>query len=196
MGIIVDIVLIAIVVLSAFLGYKKGLIELGTRVIAGILAFVVALILFKPVGNLIINYTGIDEKIQSTIEEKSSGFINENTQSNGIVNEVGNQIVSNQSRGVTLSIIYSVTATILFLLAKILLGIVVALLDFVARLPILKQFNKVGGILYGVVRGALISCICAVVIGIIAQFNPQSTVNKTLENTYLAKFICENIVKF
>ena len=45
MGIIIDLILIAIVLLSAFLGYKKGLVKLGAKLFAGIIAIVLTLIL-------------------------------------------------------------------------------------------------------------------------------------------------------
>ena len=36
MGILIDIILIAILIISAFLGYKKGLVKLGAKLFAGI----------------------------------------------------------------------------------------------------------------------------------------------------------------
>ncbi len=42
---------------------------------------------------------------------------------------------------------------ILFIVSKIILSIIISLMDFVANLPILKQFNEIGGIIYGIVRG-------------------------------------------
>ena len=44
MGIMIDIILIAIVLLSAFLGYKKGLVKLGAKLFAGIIAIIITLI--------------------------------------------------------------------------------------------------------------------------------------------------------
>ena len=50
-----DITIIAIMALSIFLGYKKGLVKLGIGLCAGIIAIVVALILYRPITNLVIN---------------------------------------------------------------------------------------------------------------------------------------------
>ena len=38
MGFIIDIILVAILLLSTFLGYKKGLVKLGAKLFAGIIA--------------------------------------------------------------------------------------------------------------------------------------------------------------
>ena len=45
MGIIIDIVLIAILLLSTFLGYKKGLVKLGAKLFAGIIAIILTIVL-------------------------------------------------------------------------------------------------------------------------------------------------------
>jgi len=58
------------------------------------------------------------------------------------------------------------------------LSIVISLLDFVANLPILKQFNEVGGIIYGLLRGVLIVCVCILMIGVFAKINPENELNK------------------
>ena len=57
MGIIIDIILIAIVLLSAFLGYKKGLVKLGAKLFAGIIAIILTIIVYKPVSGMIIKNT-------------------------------------------------------------------------------------------------------------------------------------------
>ena len=69
-------------------------------------------------------------------------------------------------------------------------------MDFVANLPILKQFNEIGGIIYGIVRGALIVCVCVLLIGVYTKMKPESTLNNNIQNSYLTKIIYKNIVKF
>ena len=47
MGILIDIILIAILIISAFLGYKKGLVKLGAKLFAGIIAIIVTVSIVK-----------------------------------------------------------------------------------------------------------------------------------------------------
>ena len=94
------------------------------------------------------------------------------------------------------SVVYAITAIILFIAVKIALSIVISLMDFVANLPILKQFNEVGGIVYGLVRGVLIVGICVLIMGVFIKINPENTLNKNIQNSYLTKTIYKNIVKF
>lgn len=197
MGIIIDIILIAIITLSAFLGYKKGLVKLGTGLIAGIVAIIATVIIYKPVAGIIINNTTIDEKIESAIMQNTTSFIEENTQ---VPNEINNQIKDNilpeQAKNIAENSIYAVTLIVIFIAIKIALSIIISLMDFIANLPILKQFNEVGGIIYGLIRGVLIVCICILLMGIFTKINPQNTLNENIENSYLTKIIYRNIVKF
>lgn len=197
MGIIIDIILIIILLLSAFLGYKKGLVKLGTKLFAGIIAIIVTIIIYKPVSGMIINNTPIDEKIEDIIIQNTTSFINENSQvTNSITNQVKDEILPSEAANIAKNVVYAVTAIVLFIFVKIALSIIISLMDFVANLPILKQFNEVGGIIYGIVRGILIIGIVVLLMGVFTKINPESTLNNKIQNSYLTKVIYENIVKF
>ena len=205
MGIVIDIILVLIVALSAFLGYKKGLVELGAKLFAGIIAIVITLIIYKPVGNIVIKNTSIDEKIENTILEKTTNVIDENSKisdnkyiqdaSDNAVSQVKEEVLPEQARNIAVNVVYGATALILFIVSKIVLSIVISLANAIASLPILKQFNEVGGLLYGLVRGAIISLVLILVIGTIAKLNPNGSLSKNVESTYLLKEVYDNVVK-
>ena len=205
MGIVIDIILVLIVALSAFLGYKKGLVELGAKLFAGIIAIVITLIIYKPVGNIVIKNTSIDEKIENTILEKTTNVIDENSKisdnkyiqdaSDNAVSQVKEEVIPEQARNIAVNVVYVATALILFIVSKIVLSIVISLANAVASLPILKQFNEIGGLLYGLVRGAIISFVLILVIGTIAKLNPNGSLGKNVESTYLLKEVYSNIIK-
>lgn len=205
MGIVIDIILVLIVALSAFLGYKKGLVELGAKLFAGIIAIVITLIIYKPVGNIVIKNTSIDEKIENTILEKTTNVIDENSKisdnkyiqdaSDNAVSQVKEEVLPEQARNIAVNVVYVATALILFIVSKIVLSIVISLANAIASLPILKQFNEIGGFLYGLVRGAIISLVLILVIGTIAKLNPNGSLGKNVESTYLLKEVYNNVVK-
>ena len=134
MGIVIDIILVLIVALSAFLGYKKGLVELGAKLFAGIIAIVITLIIYKPVGNIVIKNTSIDEKIENTILEKTTNVIDENSKisdnkyiqdaSDNAVSQVKEEVLPEQARNIAVNVVYGATALILFIVSKIVLSIV------------------------------------------------------------------------
>ena len=196
MGIIIDIILIAILILSTFLGYKKGLVKLGAKLFAGIIAIILTLILYRPVANA---------KIKNVIVENASNFIkeeNENTNeistqiTKQVTNQVKNEMLPGEAENIAKGVVYALTAIILFVVVKIILSIVVSLIDGIAKLPILKQFNEVGGMAYGIVRGLLIICIAVLLMGVYTKIKPESTLNTKIQASFITKILYENIVKF
>lgn len=197
MGIIIDIILIAIILLSAFLGYKKGLVKLGAKLFAGLIAIIITIVIYKPVSEMIINNTSLDEKIQSTIIQNATNIINENQQTqNSITNQLENNILPQQAEDIAKNVVRVITAVVLFIGVKIILSIIISLLDFVASLPILKEFNEIGGIVYGLVRGILIVGVCILLLGAYTKVNPENKLNSEVQNSHLTKIIYEKIVKF
>lgn len=65
---IADIILILVMVLCIFLGYKKGLIKVAVRIIGFVAAILIALVFYTPVSNYIINNTDLTDNLSKTIE--------------------------------------------------------------------------------------------------------------------------------
>ena len=184
MGIIIDIIFLAIIISCAYWGYKRGLVELGVNLLAGIMAVVVMLISFKPITNLVIQTTQIDESIQKVIvenvnkkiDEKSSISTNkyiQNTADNMAGQFKGSKVIK-YAKTITENIISIIVSLMIFVLTKVVLMFIKALADFVAKLPILRQFNKIGGAGYGAIKGAIIVCICVFALGMISKFTVSS----------------------
>ena len=192
MGLIIDIAIIAIVVLSIFLGYRKGLVALSIQLFAFIIAVVITFILYQPITNFIVNATGIDEAIQNSILEKANDIMQEDSEmSNTIVEEVKNDMLPETARTISINIITFVVVIVLFLLVKIGLRFVTAMANLVAKLPILKQANELGGIIYGFIRGLLIIYVILLVVNISGEISPENSVYKSVNETNLGKFMVE-----
>lgn len=193
MGIVVDVILLLILVLSIFLGYKKGLVAVAIKLCAFILALIIAFILYKPISNFIINATAIDETIENSIIESSNKIIEKNTDSK-IIDEAKEKIVPGAARKIAINIITIGVALILFLIARIGIVFITALADALAKIPLLKQFNEVGGGIYGAIRGITIIYIVCIFINLYTQFYPHNIIDESLEQSYIGKIIYENNV--
>ena len=66
--IIVDLIILAVLLICIGLGYKRGLTGCLLKIISFVLAIVIACILFKPVANIIINNTQIDDDLEKSIK--------------------------------------------------------------------------------------------------------------------------------
>ncbi len=158
MGIVVDLTIIGIVVLSTFLAYRKGLVKLAIGLCAFAISIVATVILYQPISNLVINTTGIDEAIEDAIYEKANDVMTnkQDDKANQIIETAKNDMLPETARSLAINIVRGGVMIVLVIAIRIALRFVTALADAVAKLPILEQLNKAGGILYGVARGILI----------------------------------------
>ena len=193
MGIVVDIIIIAIILVSTFLAYKKGLITLAIQLVSVIIAIVLTLLLYKPVSNVIINVTGIDEMIQNAILEEANDIMTNNQENaNQVVESIQNNMLPETARTISINIIQGAVILILYVIIRIILRFVTALANLVAKLPILNQFNKLGGVIYGILRGLLIVYILLLLVNVSGEIDAKNKVYTTVEESYIGKMMNEN----
>ena len=85
MGIVVDLIIILILGLCIFNGYKKGLAKSLLKLLTSLIAIIIAIVLYKPFVNFVIERTTIDDNIKFSLEK----IINQNTdhENEDLVNE-------------------------------------------------------------------------------------------------------------
>jgi uncharacterized membrane protein required for colicin V production len=209
MTILIDLIVIAFILLSTFLGYKKGLIGVAFKIISFIVAIVITLLLYKPVSSLIIEQTDWDDKIENVIYEKIAGtnveqgekineeetdlpgimvnYINEGIENT--VNEAKTNIAESVSKDLAKNVIQIITMVAIFIIARIALIFAKVLLEAVAELPLIKQFNEVGGILYGILRGLFIIFVLLALASVLLPIFNQTAILTSIEQTYITKFL-------
>lgn len=149
MWIIFDLLVIGIIALCTFIGYKQGLVKAIIKILSFVIAIIVALALYKPVSNIIIKNTSIDDNIKNAIVEKilpeGADKNQEVTIENNIADRIkgeANNTVESISEAFSIKLIETVVLLVLFIVAKIILRIVCLLTDLITKLPVLKQLNK------------------------------------------------------
>ncbi len=190
MGIIIDIIIILLIALSVFFGYRKGLIALGIQLVAFAIALIITFILYRPIANVVINSTTLDEKLQATITTNADKFLEEKDEDrtqNKLIQSAKQGMLPEASRTLSINIIYGATMLILYVIAKICLLLIKSLADTIAKLPILKQFNRLGGAVYGLLRGLLITYAILLVLNLVISVNPKSQLNELMNDAYVAK---------
>lgn len=212
MAIILDLIVIGIIFLSAFLGYKKGLIGVAFKIVSFLIAIVITLILYKPVSNIIIEKTTWDDMIESKIYNTIVGtnleegekinkeetdlpllvvnYINETIETT--LQETKENVAEVVSQNLTQSIIQIITMLGVFIITRIVLIFAKVILEAVAELPIIKQFNETGGIIYGILRSLImIFAILALASFLLPSFN-QTAILGYIEQSYITKFLYDN----
>ena len=204
MGILLDIIIIALLLFSIVLGYKKGLINVAFNLCAFIIALIITLALYKPITNLVIENTEFDEKIESVIIEKGITNDEENTTEDGTLNKyiekylmksvdnTKNEIVKSTATIISEKIIGIVVMIALFIITRILLIFAKAIIDGISKLPIIKQFNELGGLLYGILRGMVIVYGILTVIFIVISMNNKGVLANAIDTSIISKILYNN----
>lgn len=164
MAIIVDIVLVAVLALCVFFGWKKGFIHAISKFLTYILSFVLANIGWKYlavyIGRLPFIKNLVTEGVEGPVFEEGASFVNKlktmfSFLSSDVVqngNAENTTAVVNNYLAETLTMIISFA--IVFIAALILLKLLFRLLDtIIKKIPVIKQINGTLGAVIGLLNG-------------------------------------------
>lgn len=85
---------------------------------------------------------------------------------------------------------------ITYFLFRWLLGLLEKLLSFLFKAPILKQLNRIGGFLFGAIKGILVIYIVLALLSPIQIIFPQGFISKAIENSLLFTYFSNTSLKF
>ena len=177
---LLDVIIIVVLVLFMYIGYRRGLIRtvfsLGSFVLAILMASYLYPIVaewirttpvFTGLKEYIIRTMGLEEVVQAQAEEviaslplpdllyralsqHNTPYIFEllNVHSNNI-----EEYIAGFFAGMAINIVAMV---LVFIVVRLILGFLASILDVVARLPVIKQFNHGGGLLLGLGQGVIL----------------------------------------
>ena len=208
MSIIVDLVVIGIILLCIIIGYVRGLTGVLINILSFVLSIVIAFVLFVPISNLIIDKTSIDENLEQSIREMiiQDNETEDKKMPSAITDYIGKQveqaadnakesIVNSTAREVSITIVKAGTWIILFIVARILLVCLRFITGLIAKLPVIKQFDKLGGIVYGVFEWLIIVYVMLAVISFISPMINGNLTN-TIEESYIGSKMYNNNLLF
>jgi uncharacterized membrane protein required for colicin V production len=214
-GIIIDLIIVVLFILSVWEGYKKGLTKSLLKIFTFILAIIISFILFKPISSFIINQTQIDDNIQETIiktfeeedvkenkqeiKEKKEAKETPNIFYNYIedkIMQVGDEakeyVIETASREITDAIIDIIVFIVVFIISRIILIFIKAIADLITKIPVIKQFDELGGGIYGLLRAIVIIMILFTILAIVLPFMQNANSLTIIDESILSKFIYEN----
>lgn len=210
MGIIVDLILIAVLAMFVIIGYKKGLTGSLLKLISFAVAVALAFLLYKPVASAVIKNTNIDETMKASIistfnKEENKGETKEEKKGiessiikdiseeiENVTAEAKNTIIEKSANDITITIINIGSAIVVYLVARLVLVIISFFIKGVTQLPLIKQVDKIGGIAYGLLEGAVI---IYVILGIISFVNvmwPTNMAAQAINKSAIGNMLYEN----
>lgn len=207
----IDVLFAAVLLICAVSGLIKGFVKSFISFFLVIAAAIVGKIFTPDVAFLLKTKTGIFSSIASFISEKISVVFSgtltagDVTGSAGVVNiperlmKLLGSFIDNTNNTIGSSaeafaqnaaeFIVKLIAFIAIFLAVILIGnLIMLLLDKLAELPVVKTFNRIGGLLLGVVEGCLILIVIATLIYGLNVFMQIDSLAQAINSSYLIKY--------
>ena len=197
MSVIIDLIIVAVIAICIIIGYLRGLTGCLIKILSFVLSLVIAFILFVPVSNFVIENTQIDENLEKSIREmiisdnKSSeeeiptdmsDYINKRAEE--IVDNAKEEVVNATARDISQTIVKAGTWIALFIVARIALIFLKLITSLISKLPVIKQCDKLGGIIYGVLEGLLITYFALAVISFITPITNKN-LSENINKSYL-----------
>ena len=176
---IVDLIIIGILAVSILIGVKIGLIKSLINLAAIFLSIIIAMALCRPVATFLMNNTKMDETIQSTIvktilgeekakteqEDKSKNEIQKYIEQAGeTIDNAKRTMVTQTAQELTKQIMIGISFVGLYLLSAVIIFIIKQLSNLLTSLPVIKQFDKIGGGIIGAVLFDFFHILCFVFI--------------------------------
>jgi len=196
MNYILDLIVLAIIALSAFIGYKKGLIKVAFGLVSFILAIVLTVVLYKPVSNFIIEYTPLDDYIEQTVSERLNSPETTDEETQNIVSNYYNNIKNASTNviadGISKTIINISCMIIVFIISKLALLLFKFVGNLIGKLPLIKQVNNAGRFLYGLLRGFIIIYGLLALIAILSPIININDIVNMINNTIITNIMYNN----
>lgn len=215
---IIDIIIILIFVISIFIAYIRGLSSVIYQLASWIITIILIFVLCRPITNVIIDRTSLDENISesiqvnleenfgddleegNTIDEEDSNISNSVINLiNGYIEEAKKEGSENITRYVSDEISYIVVSAIvilgIFIFARVVSLLLKFVLEVIVSLPIFGTVNKIGGIAYGVIRAFLIVYIVLAIISLLSPTLANTEIISMIKSSHIGSiFYNDNVI--
>lgn len=180
-----DIVIITILIFVIFKGFRSGLIGSIFNILRIILSVTITKRYYSQVSGYIINSPrayNIFESIFGLISNIL--FYSKNKREPDFISNL-------LSRGLVNIIITLFAIILVYWLSNKLINLVFGLFSHIMKVPILKQLNVIGGILFGLIEGLFIIYLLNLIISPVAIFFPQSFIGRGVSNSIVFDYLKE-----
>lgn len=215
-----DIIVLAVIGISAVVGLVKGFIKTVFGLTSLILAVVLTVLLTPSVSSYIIENTSFDEMISEktiellNLEENINMSLNDSEAIetlNGLElpGNVVDSMVENLTPQITRALdvsnvtdyigasvasmaVNALTFLVLFIAISIILNAIVTLLDLISQLPVLDQMNHIGGFAVGLVLGVLMVWIGLLGLSFVISIQATTELSDLIETSIFTRLLYYN----
>ena len=188
----IDYGIIAILAIGGITGLRKGLIMSISSIICLLASIIVAKTYYKTVTVFLVANTSIEEKITGFLSEKA--FIK-----NMLMAPTGESAVFSISKSfnndlnafITILIINAISVLMIFLAARLILGLAEGFLAGAVGMPGLREVNSLGGAVLGIAKNFIIIMLIFTIITPASAIKPLLALANAIEASTLARYFYE-----
>ena len=201
---ILTIIILAVLVLSVFSGYKKGFLKTAFSLVSWIVVLVLCNFATPIVTDMLIENTDIEVVVQTTVDTKINEVINETLETSdlaeleaalpaelktALLGENGSlqEVVANGTALDTTALANGIVGILGFVITVIILRlamvVVEVVLNIVAKLPLIGPMDKLLGLACGAGKGIILCWVILAIVSVLAL---------TGVNTELATYISQS----
>lgn len=218
---LIDVIVLAIILISAFIGYKRGFVKTTIGLVSFFIAIGLAIMFYKPLAVILTEKTSIDDWIVDNLEHARSSESGEKlalsteaveeepAEEEATIQSVFDKLpdaiiekidIENTKAKIAHEVAVKVSELIMNLLSLIIIFTVVKITLFIAELllgglmnlPVLKQINEILGMCMGAVLGFVEIYVAFAVITFIASITNISFVVDAIKMSAFASSMFEN----
>lgn len=202
--------IVAFLLAAGFYGYKRGIINIVLSLVAMVVTAILATMLTAPVGAVVKTatpiYDNIYDAVYENVKEKEvvnadtlenlnlpeelTKVINDKIEESGIdINGEADKFMKEASEQVANAIFKAGVFLVLFIILYIVIKILIKVLDVVAKLPLIKEANKLGGFIAGLCVGLILVWIACLVLMACSNKEWAIEVYRQIDDNKLLGFI-------
>lgn len=195
---IADIIVVLVVAFFIYSGYRSGLMKSFIKIASYIISVVVSFFLY-PVLSESLMKTSLYQKLVEIIGEKYLSSGAPQVSKEGILGVFAKYMESGiesamgtMAEVVATLLVNLISFIIILILSKIIIRITGNILGIFTKLPVIKQFNRLGGSVMGGIVGVFVLYLAGAIIILFAPFSSETEVSKEIDNSVFASEIYNN----
>lgn len=211
-GILVDLVIISILISNSYWGYRRGLVAVLFKVLLFVVSLLIVFLLYKPVSTSIIDNSQLDEWLSGAIRDSIEGTVlqdgtlmmsTETNVSAAVISLIEDFVAEALDKSsadpvgyVSLNLAYFMirvgTMLGLLIISRFFLIFVRFAAELIGNLPIIKMFNKSGGLIYGILKGILTVYIVLAVFSVISPLIANWGITSAIQDSSIGSKLYNN----
>jgi uncharacterized membrane protein required for colicin V production len=217
---VADYVIIGIVVIFALIGLKSGLLKTVYKIVSYVASFYLAIKLAKPVAGWFKGtgvFTGIKGTVEKLVEKLNIDFsgVTDPTNAGSIkeaitelpfpdnfkdmiadtmtkTSDAASNLMENFVEGIAMFILVILCGIALFILLRILFWLAGYLVRGIAEIPIIKQVDRLSGLILGAVIGVAVIYLLGLLLTYMAAYEKLGFIYENIEDGIIAPFFYNN----